>query len=102
MRFRDALTAGEIRAAEKIDGQWQTNAWVKQGILLGFRIGKLVESGDPKVLTFVDKGTYPARRFAAREADSRDSRRLVGAQRGLCGDVGGVHAADVHQRGRVC
>ena len=67
VRFRDALTAGEIRAAEKIAGRWQTNAWVKQGILLGFRIGRLVESGDPKVLTFVDKGTYPARRFAARE-----------------------------------
>jgi len=67
VRFRDALTTGEIRAAEKVAGQWQTNAWVKQGILLGFRIGRLVESGDPKVLTFVDKGTYPARRFAARE-----------------------------------
>ena len=67
VRFRDALTSGEIRAAEKIGGHWQTNAWVKQGILLGFRIGRLVESGDPKVLTFVDKGTYPARRFAARE-----------------------------------
>jgi 2,3,4,5-tetrahydropyridine-2-carboxylate N-succinyltransferase len=67
MRFRDALTAGQIRAAEKVDGRWQTNAWVKQGILVGFRIGTLVESGDPRVLTFVDKGTYPARRFAARE-----------------------------------
>jgi 2,3,4,5-tetrahydropyridine-2-carboxylate N-succinyltransferase len=65
--FRDALSAGEIRAAEKVAGRWQANPWVKQGILLGFRIGRLVESGDPKVLTFVDKGTYPARRFAARE-----------------------------------
>jgi 2,3,4,5-tetrahydropyridine-2-carboxylate N-succinyltransferase len=67
VRFRDALTAGEIRAAEKVDGHWQTNAWVKQGILLGFRIGKLVETGDRKVLSFVDKGTYPTRHFAARE-----------------------------------
>jgi 2,3,4,5-tetrahydropyridine-2-carboxylate N-succinyltransferase len=67
VRFRDALTAGQVRAAEKIDGHWQTNAWVKQGILLGFRIGKLVESGDRKVLSFVDKGTYPTRHFAARE-----------------------------------
>ncbi len=48
-RFRDALTAGTIRAAEKIDGRWRTNEWVKQGILLGFRIGKLAESGDPRV-----------------------------------------------------
>lgn len=65
--FRDALTAGKIRAAEKVDGSWRTNAWVKQGILLGFRIGKLVESGDPQVLAFVDKDTYPARFFAASE-----------------------------------
>jgi 2,3,4,5-tetrahydropyridine-2,6-dicarboxylate N-succinyltransferase len=62
-RFRDALTAGEIRAAEKLDGTWRTNAWVKKGILLGFRIGALAESGHPHVLTFVDKDTYPVRRF---------------------------------------
>jgi 2,3,4,5-tetrahydropyridine-2-carboxylate N-succinyltransferase len=67
VRFRDALTAGKIRAAEKIDGRWQTNAWVKQGILLGFRIGKLVESGDPRVLSFVDKDTYPVRHFTISE-----------------------------------
>jgi 2,3,4,5-tetrahydropyridine-2-carboxylate N-succinyltransferase len=66
-QFRDALSAGSIRAAEKIDGRWQTNAWVKQGILLGFRFGKLVESGDPRVLSFVDKDTYPTRHFAATE-----------------------------------
>jgi len=62
--LRDALTAGKIRAAEKIAGRWQTNTWVKEGILLGFRIGKLQESGDPQVLSFVDKDTYPIRRFA--------------------------------------
>ena len=67
VRFRDTLTAGQVRAAEKIDGRWRTNAWVKQGILLGFRIGKLAESGDPRVLSFVDKDTYPARHFAASE-----------------------------------
>ena len=66
-QFRDALTAGAIRAAEKCDGRWQTNAWVKQGILLGFRIGKLTESGDPHVLSFVDKDTYPTRHFSAKE-----------------------------------
>ncbi|MGO9520498.1 MAG: 2,3,4,5-tetrahydropyridine-2,6-dicarboxylate N-succinyltransferase [Candidatus Korobacteraceae bacterium] len=64
-QFRDALSAGAIRAAEKRDGHWQTNTWVKQGILLGFRIGKLAESGDPRVLSFVDKDTYPARHFSA-------------------------------------
>ena len=67
IRFRDELTSGRIRAAEKIGGAWRTNAWVKQGILLGFRIGKLAESGDPRVLSFVDKDTYPTRHFAASE-----------------------------------
>ncbi len=62
-RFRDALTAGTVRAAEKVDGSWRTNAWVKKGILLGFRIGALVESGDANVLQFVDKDTYPIRQF---------------------------------------
>ena len=66
-RFRDALTAGKIRAAEEIDGTWRTNAWVKKGILLGFRIGALIESGDTEVLTFVDKDTYPIRAFTAED-----------------------------------
>ncbi|HEV2990771.1 MAG TPA: 2,3,4,5-tetrahydropyridine-2,6-dicarboxylate N-succinyltransferase [Candidatus Angelobacter sp.] len=61
--FRDALTRGELRSAQKINGQWQVNAWVKQGILLGFRLGELVETGGDGPLSFVDKGTYPARHF---------------------------------------
>ncbi|HZD32763.1 MAG TPA: 2,3,4,5-tetrahydropyridine-2,6-dicarboxylate N-succinyltransferase, partial [Candidatus Angelobacter sp.] len=32
VQFRDALTAGTARAAEKTNGVWQTNAWVKKGI----------------------------------------------------------------------
>ena len=60
--FRDALTQGKIRAAEKQGSEWIVNAWVKQGILLGFRFGALEESGD--ALTFVDKNTFPARRFS--------------------------------------
>jgi 2,3,4,5-tetrahydropyridine-2-carboxylate N-succinyltransferase len=41
------------------------NAWVKRGILLGFRLGTLASSGDG--LSFVDKHTYPARRFAVED-----------------------------------
>jgi len=63
--FRDALTRGEVRAAEKIGDTWRVNAWVKKGILLGFRIGEMVESGDG--LPFVDKDTFPARRFRVNE-----------------------------------
>ena len=48
--FRQALTAGEIRAAEPDGdrrGSWRVNGWVKQGILLGFRLGELTEMGIP-------------------------------------------------------
>ena len=67
--FRDALTEGKIRAAEKVDGsdkhgRWIVNAWVKQGILLGFRLGELVEMGNGGGLSFVDKDTFPARKFS--------------------------------------
>jgi 2,3,4,5-tetrahydropyridine-2,6-dicarboxylate N-succinyltransferase len=59
----DALEAGEVRAAERgDDGTWRVNAWVKRGILLGFRAGHLSESGGES-LAFVDKDTYPIRRF---------------------------------------
>ena len=61
--FKAALRSGEIRSAEKdADGNWQANAWVKQGILLGFRMGKLVEISQPsETLKFFDKDTYPLR-----------------------------------------
>jgi 2,3,4,5-tetrahydropyridine-2,6-dicarboxylate N-succinyltransferase len=63
IEFRDALTEGKIRAAEKIDGRWVVNTWVKQGILLGFRLGELAETSCG-ALTFVDKDTFPARKFS--------------------------------------
>jgi 2,3,4,5-tetrahydropyridine-2-carboxylate N-succinyltransferase len=62
LEFREALTQGKVRAAEKRDGGWVVNTWVKQGILLGFRLGELTEMGDAG-LSFVDKDTFPARRF---------------------------------------
>lgn len=62
-QFLEALTRGEVRSAEKSNGRWQVNAWVKQGILLGFRLGDLVEM-DSGALSFVDKSTYPARHFS--------------------------------------
>jgi 2,3,4,5-tetrahydropyridine-2-carboxylate N-succinyltransferase len=63
LRFRDALTRGEIRAASKESGTWRTHEWVKRGILLGFRIGVLHAFNDDAALSFVDKDTFPARRF---------------------------------------
>ena len=65
--FRDQLTQGKVRAAEKIDGQWRVNVWVKQGILLGFRLGELSKMGDDSCLSFVDKDTFPPRRFGVKD-----------------------------------
>ena len=64
LEFRDELTKGAIRAAEKIGGHWVVNIWVKQGILLGFRLGELTEMNDGATLSFVDKDTFPVRRFS--------------------------------------
>jgi 2,3,4,5-tetrahydropyridine-2-carboxylate N-succinyltransferase len=62
--FRDQLTRGEIRAAERTNGKWYVNVWVKQGILLGFRLGELAQMGSGSCLSFVDKDTFPARKFS--------------------------------------
>jgi len=61
--FKDGLNRGEIRAAERAtDGSWHTNAWVKRGILLGFRLGTLTDmSPSDRSLRFFDKDTYPIR-----------------------------------------
>ncbi len=61
--FKTALRLGEIRSAEKgADGIWRANTWVKQGILLGFRMGKMVEmSKETETFRFFDKDTFPLR-----------------------------------------
>ena len=67
LELRSALEAGTLRSAEPDAASatgWRVNAWVKRGILLGFRLGQMVEMGCPDGFGFVDKGTYPARRFA--------------------------------------
>ena len=66
--LREALEAGALRSAEPDDSLplgWRVNAWVKRGILLGFRLGQMVDMGCAQGLSFVDKATYPARRFVA-------------------------------------
>ena len=66
--LRNGLEAGTLRSAEpdaSLPLGWRVNAWVKRGILLGFRLGKMVEMGCPDGFAFVDKATYPARRFTA-------------------------------------
>jgi 2,3,4,5-tetrahydropyridine-2-carboxylate N-succinyltransferase len=59
--FKTALNRGEVRAAEKApDGKWHVNAWVKKGILVGFRMGQIQDMSE-SVLQFFDKDTFPLR-----------------------------------------
>lgn len=68
-KFKAALNAGEIRAAEPdatSSTGWKVNAWVKKGILLGFRLGGIVDmSIDTTRQPYFDKATYPVKQFSA-------------------------------------
>jgi 2,3,4,5-tetrahydropyridine-2-carboxylate N-succinyltransferase len=59
-----ALEKGEVRAAEPTPEGWRANAWVKRGILLGFRLGRLVEAPPAGPLRFFDKDTVLPRELA--------------------------------------
>jgi 2,3,4,5-tetrahydropyridine-2-carboxylate N-succinyltransferase len=71
LELRKELEAGRVRAAEPDAASalgWRVNAWVKRGILLGFRLGQMVDlSSGGEALSFVDKATYPARRFTPQD-----------------------------------
>jgi 2,3,4,5-tetrahydropyridine-2-carboxylate N-succinyltransferase len=67
-RLLDALEAGSVRSAEKdrATGEWRAVPWVKRGILLGFRVGGMIDmsirsSNEDVALSFFDKDTYPPR-----------------------------------------
>ncbi len=62
-QFKSALNRGEIRAASRgDDGRWVVHQWVKRGILLGFRLGGLVDYSIDDNFRFFDKETYPTKR----------------------------------------
>jgi 2,3,4,5-tetrahydropyridine-2-carboxylate N-succinyltransferase len=61
--LRDGLNSGEFRAAEKTSEGWQTNIWVKRGILLAFRIGAIEDRSIPGEFHFFDKDTLPAKKL---------------------------------------
>jgi 2,3,4,5-tetrahydropyridine-2-carboxylate N-succinyltransferase len=67
--FKTALNEGRARSAEPCPESptgWRVNTWVKKGILLGFRMGGVVEmSVDPDRMPFFDKSTYPVKRITA-------------------------------------
>src|SRR5215467_9057030 len=65
-RFKQALNDGAARSAEPDSSTrtgWRVNAWVKKGILLGFRMGAIVAMEGQ----FFDKETYPLRRVTAKD-----------------------------------
>jgi 2,3,4,5-tetrahydropyridine-2-carboxylate N-succinyltransferase len=69
LALRAGLESGELRSASpdpSSQSGWRVNAWVKQGILLGFRLGQLRDfpAGEQ---TFVDKHTFPVRQLSARD-----------------------------------
>ena len=61
--FLVSVEKGEVRAAEPGPDGWRVNGWVKQGILLGFRLGRVVEMEAAGGLRFFDKDTFPPRRL---------------------------------------
>ena len=68
-QFKQALNRGEIRAAQPdptAPGGWRAEPWVKKGLLLGFRMGHIVDmSLDARKQPFFDKSTFPPRQFSA-------------------------------------
>jgi 2,3,4,5-tetrahydropyridine-2-carboxylate N-succinyltransferase len=71
LAFRNLLNRGAVRAAERDASQptgWRVNAWVKKGILLGFRMGGIVEmQAGASPAQFFDKDTYPLKRFTVED-----------------------------------
>ncbi len=69
--FKAALNRGEVRAAEPEATSptgWRVNAWVKKGILLGFRMSETVDmSIDAQRQPFFDKAAYPVQAISLQD-----------------------------------
>jgi len=64
--LRSLLDSGTVRAAERDeDGTWHVHTWVKEAILLGFKIGKMTDMSADR-LPFFDKDTYPLKTLTAK------------------------------------
>jgi len=70
-RLREALNEGTVRAAEKVDGQWRVNEWVRKGILLGFRVGENRDAPETGFVQARDRDTLPLRDMKRLDARSR-------------------------------
>ncbi|MCQ2147555.1 MAG: 2,3,4,5-tetrahydropyridine-2,6-dicarboxylate N-succinyltransferase [Bacteroidales bacterium] len=67
LEVMEGLENGSVRVAQKEGDSWVVNSWVKEVILMGFRLGKLTDmtSGE---FSFIDKDTYPARKFSVSDS----------------------------------
>ena len=60
----DALEKGELRVAQKVNGEWVVNRHVKEVILAGFKLGAITDMSEGQ-FSFFDKDTFPVRKFKA-------------------------------------
>jgi len=60
----EALEKGELRVAQKVDGEWVVNRHVKEVILAGFKLGAITDMSEGQ-FSFFDKDTFPVRKFKA-------------------------------------
>lgn len=65
--FRDGLSRGKFRAAERTENGWETNIWVKRGILLAFKVGVVEARTVPSEFYFFDKDSLPAKSLRAED-----------------------------------
>ena len=103
VEFRNALERGEVRSASPDAAApqgWRVNVWVKQGILLGFRMGALTDLSVRRRSASSTRTPIPFARPRAPTgcASCRAARRSATARSRA---RRGLHAADVHQRGRI-
>lgn len=71
-QLKISLNSGTVRAAENYAGKWRVNAWVKKGILLGFRVGVLTEVSKDGLFSYFDKDT-----MALKKITVEDNARIV-------------------------
>ena len=87
-RLLEALESGTVRAAEPRADGWEVVPWVKQGILLGFRLGTDQAVDVPPVFHFRDRSTFPT---LDPNRGSRNVRIVPGGTTYICRPCGHLH-----------
>lgn len=65
--FLSLLDDGTIRTVQSENGKWKVNTWVKQGILLGFRLGKISSIPHSAPFQYFDKHTFPLKKIRRKD-----------------------------------